>query len=184
MTVGTGGALTAASGISNAGAITLSGGKIAASAGGIANTGVISGYGKIAAPVDANSTGTIEATGGKLTLSGAVNGGHLEIGGSAGDNLVLAASSTVSGITFFNAATGSGTLTVKSGVTVTDGANLAIGSNHLVLNGALATLRAFRWPAVKFPVLAAFLAARISRAMASWRSPSLALKPSPRRAEP
>ena len=137
LTVGTGGALTAASGISNAGAITLSGGKIAASAGGIANTGVISGYGKIAAPVDANSTGTIEATGGKLTLSGAVNGGHLEIGGSAGDNLVLAASSTVSGITFFNAATGSGTLTVKSGVTVTDGANLAIGSNHLVLNGAL-----------------------------------------------
>ena len=129
------GKLSDAPELTNSGGITLAGGQIA-DVNGLLNAGSISGFGAIAASVDASSTGTIEATGGKLTLEGAVHGGALEIGGGAADNLVLAATSAVSSILFANAA-GAATLTVNSGVTVTDGRSLAIGSNNLVLNGVL-----------------------------------------------
>ncbi len=120
--------------LTNAGSIAVAGGSIT-DATDLVNNGTISGFGVIAAPVDANSNGTIEATGGKLTLSSAVNGGALEIGSASADNLVLRAASSVSGVTFASA-TGAGTMTVDADVTVT-GANLAIGSNNLVLNSAL-----------------------------------------------
>ncbi len=67
--------------LTNSGVITLAGGQIN-DVNGLLNTGSISGFGAIAAPIDASSTGTIEATGGKLTLGDAVHGGVLEIGGA------------------------------------------------------------------------------------------------------
>ncbi len=121
--------------LTNSGSITLAGGRIADTAG-VLNNGTISGYGTFAAPVVANSTGTVEASGGKLTLSSAVHGGHLEIGGGATDDLVVTANSSVEGITFANAA-GASTLTVNADVAINDAQQFNIGSNNLLLNGTL-----------------------------------------------
>ena len=152
LTVNSGGQLTIASSgslrttgsaSSNAGSIFLTGGTLVNS-GTFTNSNAILGRGSIGTSgthgtITNTATGVITASGGTLNVYSVVTSGTLQVGSVSTDNLdIRTTGSSVANVSFISLS-GAGSLTIESGVILTDASASAldIGSNKLALAGTL-----------------------------------------------
>jgi hypothetical protein len=147
LTIATGGSLTTTgsggSASTNAGSIFLTGGTLVNS-GTFTNNSAILGRGSIGTSgthgtITNTATGVITASGGTLNVYSVVTSGTLQVGSVSTDNLdIRTTGSSVANVSFISLS-GAGSLTIESGVILTDtsASALDIGSNKLVLAGTL-----------------------------------------------